>query len=250
MHDPGTHDPGTHAPGADLRLDAEQDRESDASWAAEWASEGDDARALVRRLWEGDPLQLARRCARRLAQRALLMEAARVERRARARIALTATLEAARAGSERAQAASWIAEGVDAAIDDLLRADERGAAREAVAPHAPGAGRDLPAAVLCGTLGIEPASLPRACATFNGLPEQTRRVFFAAVVEGESIANCAQAATTTNRKDPREEVRSRLVEAFSALAFSALGARVGAHGSGCNGARAERILPPRKRTSS
>jgi hypothetical protein len=247
------HDPGTYDPDIDRRPDAVADPESDASGEGrivEWASEGDHARALVRRLWEGDPLQLSRRCARRLAQRALLLEAARVERRARARIALTATLETARADSARGEGTRWVAEGVDAAIDDLLRADERGAAREAVARRAPEADDDLPAAVLCGTLGIEPASLPRACATFNGLPEPTRRAFFAAVVEGESIASCAQAATTTNGTDPQVVIRRRLVEAFSALAFSAPGALADANGPGSDASRAGSPLPPREETRS
>lgn len=247
------HDPGTYDPGIDRRLDTVAAPESDASGegrTVEWGSEGDHARALVRRLWEDDPMQLSRRCARRLAQRALLLEAARVERRARARIALTATLETARADSAGGEGTRWVAEGVDAAIDDLLRADERGAAREEVARRTPEADDDLPAAVLCGTLGIEPASLPRACATFNGLPEPTRRAFFAAVVEGKSIASCAQAATTTNGADPQVVIRRRLVEAFSALAFSAPGTLAGANGPGGDASRAGSPLPPREETRS
>ncbi|MDP6763930.1 MAG: hypothetical protein QF860_13805 [Planctomycetota bacterium] len=194
-----------------------------AQWARECSEESAPARDLLRRLWEGDPLDLGRRCSRRLSERALLLEPTRVEHRARARLALASTIAAAREGED---AGLGIAAGVDGAIDDLLRADACTTASSATGdPAAPEAGALL-AAILCDTLGIEPAAVPRAAAAFNTLAEPTRQVFFAAVIEGRSIESCASDVRSPNGADADETVWRRLARAFSALGSA--GARDGA----------------------
>ncbi|MAF67248.1 MAG: hypothetical protein CMJ84_16520 [Planctomycetes bacterium] len=218
-----------------------------ARWAVECVGEEAGARSLLGRLWEGDPLQIARRCARRISERALLLEPAQVERRARARIALTASLTAARGARGDLAGADWIAEGVDQAIDDLLDADARGAARDAaeclvfsgVPSGGDNSGSDsLLAVILCDTLGIEPASVARACAAFNVLPATTRSVFYAAVIEGESIERCARRVAAASDEDRRETVWRRL-----ARAFRAMGSLAGAPANGAEAALGEANAP-------
>ena len=208
-----------------------------ARWAVECVGEEAGARSLLGRLWEGDPLQIARRCARRISERALLLEPAQVERRARARIALTASLTAARGARGDLAGADWIAEGVDRAIDDALDADARGAARDAVElPSQTDGG--LLAIILCDTLGIEPASVARACAEFNALAAPTRSVFYAAVIEGESIEHCARRVAIAPDEDPCETVWRRL-----ARAFRAMGSLAGAPANGAEAALDEANAP-------
>ncbi|MDP6410553.1 MAG: hypothetical protein QGI46_14350 [Planctomycetota bacterium] len=235
----------THYSSLDRRLDAEALRGDEisaadaavAEWAVECVGEGTGARSLLGRLWEGDPLQIARRCSQRISERALLLEPARVERRARARIALSASIAAARDARGDLAGADWIAEGVDRAIDDALDADARGAARDAVElPSQTDGG--LLAIILCDTLGIEPASVARACAEFNALAAPTRSVFYAAVIEGESIEHCARRVAIAPDEDPCETVWRRL-----ARAFRAMGSLAGAPANGAEAALDEANAP-------
>jgi len=130
---------------------------------------------VLARLRGEDPLRLRARVARRLAERALLLDLERALLRVQAAVALAG---AAACGVEEPEA--WLEARVDEALGQLL-AEER-------------AGPASPALVrLCAPLGLDGERLASACARFNHLPAEVRRAFFALVLEGASPDALARA---------------------------------------------------------
>jgi hypothetical protein len=160
-------------------------------------------REILARILAGDPLELRRRLALRLRERALLLDAERVLLRALAFVAYRAG-----AWRGRPELARWLQARIDEAIDDALAAGEAPRANEdedapAIAPPAqtvrdtPG-GRDV-FALLATPLGLSAAELRAACARFNRLPACEREAFFLLVIDGESLDSaCAERAVSAN----------------------------------------------------
>ncbi len=160
------------------------------------------ARAYLMRICEGDPLGLATAVRERMAERALLVEPARVGDKTAAR----AAFEMARDGSwqdEPARVREWI----DRALALELE-DQRAAGAEPV-PRSPGPFL----AAVAERLGLEPLLMNEAVVVFNGLPTRVRRVFFGAFVRGESLE---QLAATGH--GPVDTVRRRLRCALLSIA--------------------------------
>ena len=139
---------------------------------------GASPREVLARLMNGDPLRLVAVVEQRLRARAYLFDADRVFLRAAARCARFA-------GRYRGEPVlgTWLAERVDEALLDLLRADAL-AARRGEAP-----GREQLAAfeLLARPLGLEPARMHAACLAHNQLGVEERRAFRELVLEGASL---------------------------------------------------------------
>lgn len=133
------------------------------------------ARAYLVRICAGDPLGLATAVRERMAERAWLVEPARVGDKAAAR----AAFEMARDGGwqdEPARVREW----VDRAL--ALELEDQRTALERPIPVAPGPFL----AAVAERLGLESLLMNEAAVVFNGLPTSVRRVFFDAFVRGQS----------------------------------------------------------------
>ena len=145
-------------------------------------------REALARLVAGDPLELRRVVAERLAARAYLFEADRVHVRALAHCA-----RAAQRYRGQPPLAQWLADRVDQALADLLREDA--AAESRAAPldveHSP------TLVDLARPLGLDPASMRRVCVAHNQLPERERRAFHGLVIVGRALEEVARAEGTS-----------------------------------------------------
>jgi len=160
---------------------------------------GGSSRQILARIVPGDPLGVRRVVARRVRERALLMDADRVQLRAFARCARLAGSYTGRPALE-----PWLADVVDEALRELLQ-------EEAFAAHDPrGAGAALPPAFgdLAAPLGLEPAAMRRACAAFNAAPEPDRQAFFRLVVESRSLDEVAHASGCSASEVGRRAARA------------------------------------------
>lgn len=140
-------------------------------------------REALARLLQGDPLELRRIVAQRLAERAFLFDADRVHLRALAHCARYAMRYR---GSPPIDV--WLTQIVDQATLDLLREDveaERRGAPTDLEEHA--AFVDL-----ARPLGLEPQAMRRACLAHNLLREPERQAFHALVVCGRGLDDVAR----------------------------------------------------------
>jgi hypothetical protein len=137
-------------------------------------------RALLRRLLDGDPLDLAGRSARQLQERALLLDPRRAHLRAAARIARAAS------SAPGQELETWIASEIERALDELVeeQADEerRG--------DAPADSCDFAYhARIALRLGLPPQLARRACVVLNRLSREARRVYVGVELEGRSLSD-------------------------------------------------------------
>lgn len=142
---------------------------------AAWLLHGS-PRAVLGRIVPEDPLGLRARVAARIAGQALLFDLDRALLRVQASVAL-------RAGAWRGEPelGVWLEERIDEALTHLL---DEGQARADT-----GAGL----ARLCDPLGLDGTRLEAACRRFNRLPLDSRRAFFALVLEGAHPDGLARA---------------------------------------------------------
>jgi hypothetical protein len=139
-------------------------------------------REVLGRILCGDPLGLAARVEERLRARAYLFDADRVFLRAAARCARMALRYRGDPPLQR-----WLAERVDEALLDLLRADAEGELRgEPAGPE-----RLAVFEALARPLGLDPARMHSACLAHNQLPQAQRLAFREVVLEGRSLDSLA-----------------------------------------------------------
>lgn len=148
---------------------------------AKWL-ESNDPRQVLQCLFDGDPLGIAERCRRRLAHRAILLDAETLELRTFARVAH-------RAGEYDGEPAldAWLDGCIDRAIEDLLaEASER-------ENHSPPElePTDPTHRFFAELLGIEAPLARRSALIFNRLPTLLRRVVWQLVVEGKTLGRAA-----------------------------------------------------------
>jgi DNA-directed RNA polymerase specialized sigma24 family protein len=151
------------------------------SWRA--LLSGMSPREALARLLQGDPLELRRVVARRLAERAYLFDADRVHLRALAYCARYAVRYRGNPPLEE-----WLSQTVDQATLDLLRDDA-----EAERRGTPADPEDHAALVnLARPLGLEPQAMRRVCLAHNLQREPERQAFFALVICGRSLDEAAR----------------------------------------------------------
>jgi len=166
---------------------------------AEWLG-SDDPRQVLRGLSDGDPLGIAERCRRRLARRAILLDAQTLEPRALARVAHRAREYDGEPGLD-----AWLDGCIDRAIEDLLvEASER----ESRSPPELDP-TDPTHRLFAELLGIEAPLARRSALAFNRLPPRPRRVVWELVVEGKTLGR-ASAEGLGEREVLMEELASAL----------------------------------------
>lgn len=135
---------------------------------------------VLARLVQDDPLGLRARIAIELRDACYLIDADRVELRALARVA-----RAAPRYDGRPELRAWLSSLVRESIEELVRDEvERDASLDAS-----GALHEL-----ARPLGLEGASMQRACAAFNRAPLAERRAFFALVIDGRALEDVCGAS--------------------------------------------------------
>lgn len=165
--------------------------------------DGRDARELIGRFADGDPLGLWTRCARWVQRRRYIVHLDRLHLRAVARAAIRGMLYTGKPKIE-----DWLEERVEESLRDLLIEDTR-AEFEGQVPRQ----EDLwQHAMMVEVFGVEPHSARRAAVTFNRLPLARRRVLFALTFQGLAIDACVSAGLGT-----RSEVESHAQAGLEAL---------------------------------
>jgi hypothetical protein len=140
--------------------------------------DGSNARAILHRIFSGDPLGVEQRCVERLEARAVLMDLERLLLRTMARIARNAAL-----GRREGPLSSWLQLQVDASIEDLM-SEDLDADRLNKPVEKP---LDSRYAFVCEAYGLRPAKARRFCVVFNTLPDEERHAFYAIGVMGKSF---------------------------------------------------------------
>lgn len=160
---------------------------------------------ILRRLCNGDPLGFADRTLRRIRERALLIDSARLGMRAMAYVAHDAPKYRG-----KPELGLWIEQQIDRGIQDFLQEDAyqeatRTPLREPI---------DDRYSFLVDLLGIPPLKARKACITFNALPNKDRHTFWAVCVEGISIHRYV-----AEGHGPPKKVKRQIEKVFRALAF-------------------------------
>jgi len=170
---------------------------------------------VLRKIFDGDPLELLPRCEENLREQAILLDPSRLHLRAIARVAHAARRYDGAGGLD-----VWLRGQIERCVHELTEED-----REFERQGLPAAGNSQARyAFVADVLGVETALARRACVAFNALPLQVRSVWFAMVVDGKSLHQCvAEGAGST------EQVLSRLRTAFVAIEEST---REGESGTG------------------
>ncbi len=139
---------------------------------------GRDRREILRRIIDGDPLELSQLVMRRLVERAFLIDGDRVLLRAVAR-----TAHAAPKWHGKPPLDEWLVQCVDASMEDLVQEDA-GSAFFGMAVHE---NADSHFAFIAKAFGVDTSTALEMVATFNSLPEEARLTWHALAVEGKSL---------------------------------------------------------------
>lgn len=139
---------------------------------------GGSAREILKKIFDGDPLEIEARCRERIETRAYLVDVNRLHLRAVARVA-----RAALGWKGDTSLGEFIMERIDYSAQELIQED-----REEELSGIPCADPDdVRFAFLAETLGIPIALARRACVAFNYLPERVRCAYFAVLVQGKTV---------------------------------------------------------------
>jgi hypothetical protein len=139
---------------------------------------GGSPREILKRIFDGDPLEIAARCKERIETRAYLLELGRLHLRAVARVA-----RAAPSWKGDPPLDQFILERIEYSAQELIQED-----REEELSGIPCANPDDPRfTFLEETLGIPRALARRACVAFNYLPQRVRCAYFAVLVHGKAV---------------------------------------------------------------
>lgn len=166
---------------------------------------GDDPRAILARISEGDPLRLEPFCVARAREKSVLIDPETLFVRTMAQVAIAAPRR-----DENSPLDRWLRDRVDDAIRDTLRRD-REALDAGFVPEEPLAPRF---AYFMEALGIEPESTLSAIVAFNELPRYTRESFFALILEARPLQE-----VLAEGFGPPDDLRLRVRTALCALTY-------------------------------
>ncbi|TDJ72928.1 MAG: hypothetical protein E2O39_05890 [Planctomycetota bacterium] len=166
---------------------------------------GGSPREILTRIVRGDPLGVRRIVARRLRERALLMDGDHVHLRALARCARYAVRYAGRPTLDE-----WLAGHVDGALDAAIVEEAEERAEDRV-PGGPWSAH----AELARPLGLEPNAMRAACRAFHARPDLERQAFFSLVIEVSDLDDVARAEGVS-----ASEVARRARRALDAILLS------------------------------
>jgi hypothetical protein len=142
-----------------------------------------DAREILARMLESDPLRLRERSAVRLRERWFVIEPDRAFARAAAVCAKGAAAEPAPADLQ-----AWALGKIDVAIDQLLEADA-----QAEQDQAPLEEDDRVFPLLTDALLLDPGRVRECAVAFNALDDLSRRAFFELCIVGMQVPDMIEA---------------------------------------------------------
>lgn len=148
-------------------------------------------------------LELGPRCARRLRERAYLLDPQRLETRALSRMA--------KLGPPTVSGVlpvSWMSNCIDDAVRDLIVEDAEEEALGLVHPRP----LQSPHAFMVHWFALEGGRARTAAVRFNGLPDSVRETFHALTVEGLTVAECLRRG-----RGPEERLKREVRLALKAL---------------------------------
>lgn len=165
---------------------------------------GGSPRAVLHRLLDHDPFELAARVTAHLEEHALLLSHDRVWLRTLARVA-----HAAPGCRGRPPLEEWLAGRLATSIGEILAEEverelEAAPLEVSAEPHE---------AFVAERFGVEPGQARRACIRSNGLPDRVRRTFFALAVKGLGVRR-----HVAEGHGPPERVHADFETAMRALA--------------------------------
>lgn len=166
---------------------------------------GGSAKKVLKRLIDGDPLEIGPRCQERIEESAVFVAWDRLWLRAVARVAYAAPNYRGTPPLD-----VFLAEWIDVAIGDLITED-REEDRKGVPVSTPW---DPRYAFVSEQVGIDPALARSACIRFNDLALDVRRTYFA-VALGKKTFN----RWVAEGNGPPDAIRSQLKQAFEALSI-------------------------------
>ena len=181
---PGARSPGKAAPPA-LRSTTDPAVDLRGEAAPAWRSLlAGTPREVLARLVQGDPLGVRGVVSKRLRAGSVLLDADRVLLRVLARIARSA-------GRYRGRPAidDWVDGHVLQVLGDVIREDHESARGRATTGEEEASDAFL---ALAGPLGLDPASMRRACSAFNVLPLADRAAFIDLVLRNRSLDDLAR----------------------------------------------------------
>jgi DNA-directed RNA polymerase specialized sigma24 family protein len=160
-------------------------------------------REILRRIGDGDPLEIIPRSIDYARELAVLIDARRLAIRAMAR-----TAHAAPRYSGTPPLDEWLRKMIDISVNDLIRED-REEERAGIPPSEPW---DPRFAFVSETFGVEPGAARRASIAFNVLPSDVRRAFFAIAVDRKKLNRYV-----AEGNGPPEKVRAHVRRALEAI---------------------------------
>lgn len=176
---------------------------------------GRSARDVLKRLIQGDPLELGPRCRDRIEIEGLLLDPSRLHLRAVARVA-----RAARTYHGESELNGWILGWIDVSIRELLEEDREEERAGVLTSRA----QDPRYAFVAETLGIEAPLARRACIAFNRLPREVRSAYYAVLILGKTVNRYV-----AEGNGPPEMVKARIEVAVQAVS-NAIGRPFGGRG--------------------
>jgi hypothetical protein len=163
---------------------------------------GRSPREVLRRIADGDPLEIGARVEALLEEDGLLIAAERVHLRALGQVAYAACARGA-----PGDLGPWLRQRIAESIESLLREDREAERNGDPLPSSP-----QHFVAMTAAFGVEDGLARRASVAFHSLPAPQRRLVRALVLEGRSLAELAHALGR-----PLGELRSELREAVESL---------------------------------
>lgn len=181
--------------------------ETNADYPAWQLLTGGDADAILKRLFEGDPLGVKLRVREHLRLQCYLIAFDRLFVRTIARIAHSSFRYRGKPALDE-----WIAVLINQSIQELMIEDREGERQDL-----PTRQNDIRYAFLSETLGIHPSAARRGCIRFNDLELGARKAFYALYVEGKTFNRFI-----AEGNGPPKRARKQMAAALEALSVTEL----------------------------
>ena len=164
---------------------------------------GRSPREILRKIGDGDPLEIGARCLEHVPKLAVLVDFRRVMIRTMARAAHAAPRYRGEPPLDE-----WLRKMIEISVKDLIQED----VNEENAGIPPSQPWDPRFAFISETFGVEPAAARRAAIAFNVLPAEVRKTFFAIAVDKKTVNRYV-----AEGNGPPDKVRAYIRQAIDAI---------------------------------